>query len=141
LVIYVDTSALFKLVRREAQSDALRAFFAEQSSERLVSSVLIVIETRRAALRESPEMLPRADVALTSVDQIGLSHAIVEAASRLPSRSLRSLDAVHLATALLLGEEMTAFVSYDKRLSAAAREHRLPLTAPGQRSVVTPVRH
>ena len=55
---------------------------------------------------------------------------MVEAASRFPSPGLRSLDAIHLATALLLREEVTSFVSYDKRLLAAAQAERLPVVSP-----------
>ena len=129
-MIYLDTSALLKLVLDEGQSEAVRAFLAERAGEPLVSSVLLTIETRRAVLREAPAQLPRADLLLTRVGQIGVSHGVVEGASRLPDRMLRSLDAIHLATALLLGDELSAFVAYDKRLLATAREHHLPATSP-----------
>ena len=130
-MIYLDTSALFKLVRAEAHSDALREYLAERPAEPLVSSVLIAIETRRAVLREAASLLPRADLLLTRVGQVGLSHAVVESASRLPDPTLRSLDAIHLSTALLLRDEVSALVTYDKRLAATARTHRLPVAAPG----------
>jgi len=130
-VIYLDTSAFVKLVRAEAQSDALREYLAERPAEPLVSSVLIAIETRRAVLREAATLLPRADLLLTRVGQVGLSHAIVESASRLPNPELRSLDAIHLSTTLLLRDEISAFVTYDKRLAATARNHRLPVALPG----------
>jgi uncharacterized protein len=129
-VIYLDTSALLKLVRVEAHTDALRQFLAEASDEPLVSSIIVVVETRRAVLRAAPSLLPRADLLLTRLGQVGLSHGIVESASRLPGLLLRSLDAIHVATALLLGDELTAFVAYDKRLAAAAQEQRLPVQAP-----------
>lgn len=130
-MIYVDTSALFKLVRAEPESDALQEFLARRPDEPLVSSVLITVETRRAVLREAAAMLPRADLLLTRVGQVGLSHAIVESASRLPGPALRSLDAIHVATALVLGAEVAVFVTYDKRLATAARDQRLPVAAPG----------
>jgi uncharacterized protein len=131
VVIYLDTSAFVKLVRAEAQSGALREYLAERPAESLVSSVLIAIETRRAVLREAATLLPRADLLLTRVGQVALSHAVVESASRLPDPALRSHDAVHLSTALLLRDEVSAFVTYDKRLAATARSHRLPVVAPG----------
>ena len=130
-MIYVDTSALLKLVRTEAESEALEAFVADRPDEPLVSSVLVAIETRRAMLRQTTAMLPRADLLLTRVGQVGLSHAIVESAGRLPHPALRSLDAIHLATALVLGNEVSVLVTYDKRLATAAREHRLQVAAPG----------
>jgi len=128
-VIYLDTSALLKLVVPETHSDALRAWL-QQQTDQYVSSVLLTIETRRALQREAPTQLPRADLLLTRVGQVGLTHAVVEAASRLPSPDLRSLGAIHLATALLLREEVTSFVSYDKRLLAAAQAERLPVVSP-----------
>jgi predicted nucleic acid-binding protein len=67
---------------------------------------------------------------LTRIGQITIGPAIVEAASRLPQSHLRSLDAIHLATALHLGPDLTAFVSYDKRLVSAAQAERLPILAP-----------
>jgi predicted nucleic acid-binding protein len=118
-------------VRAEAQSSALREYLAEHPTEPLVSSVLIAIETRRAVLREAVTLLPRADLLLTRVGQVGLSHAVVESASRLPDPALRSLDAIHLSTALLLRDELSAFMTYDKLLAAIARSHRLPVVAPG----------
>jgi predicted nucleic acid-binding protein len=131
VVIYLDTSAFVKLVRAEAQSGALREYLAERPAEPLVSSVLIAIETRRAVLREAASLLPRADLLLTRVGQVGLSHAVAESASRLPDPTLRSLDAIHLSTALLLRDEISAFVTYDKRLAATALDHRLPVALPG----------
>lgn len=129
-MIYVDTSALLKLVLSEEHSDALRAYLVEHAGEPTVSSVLIAIETRRAVLREAPTELPRADLVLTRVGRIGLGHAVVESAGRLPDPHLRSLDAIHLATALVLRDEVTAFVSYDKRLLASAASAGLPTAEP-----------
>jgi uncharacterized protein len=129
LVIYIDTSAFLKLVRAEDETEALQEFLAEHRRP-LISSVLLVIETRRAVLREDVALLPRADVLLTRVGQVGLSHGLVESASRLPDRALRSLDAIHLATTLLLGDEVEAFITYDKRLASAARSQGVTVTAP-----------
>ena len=130
-MIYLDTSALMKLVRAEDSSEALRGFVDRRGDEPTVSSIVLTVETRRAVRREALDLLPRADVLLTRVGQVGLGHAIVESASRLPEPTLRSLDAIHLATALLLGDEVSAFVAYDKRLLAAAEAHGLPAVAPG----------
>ena len=129
-MIYVDTSALLKLVLAEEHSAAFLAYLAGHAAEQAVSSVLITIETRRAVLREAPADLPRADLVLTRVGQIGLGHAVVESAGRLPDPTLRSLDAIHLATALILGDDVTAFVSYDKRLLASAAAAGLPIAQP-----------
>ena len=129
-MIYLDTSAFVKLVQREAESPALASFLAKCSDGRLVSSALLAIEARRAVLREDTTQLPRTDLLLTRVGLVAITDAVVESASRLPSPSLRSLDAIHLATALLLHNEVDVFVTYDKRLSAAAHAHGVVAVGP-----------
>jgi uncharacterized protein len=129
-VIYLDTSAFVKLVWAEGETPALEAFLRERPQATLVSSALLVVETRRAVLREDPGQLARADLLLTRVDQVGVTRSVLEAASRLPDPSLRSLDAIHLATALQLGRELDALVTYDSRLAAGAERQRLAVVAP-----------
>ncbi|MGQ0777805.1 MAG: type II toxin-antitoxin system VapC family toxin [Pseudonocardiales bacterium] len=130
-MIYLDTSAFVKLVRAEPETDALVRFIAQRRGTRLVSSSLLIIETRRAVQREDPSALPRADLLLTRVGQIGITANLVESASRLPDRSLRSLGAIHLATALVLRDDLDVVVTYDKRLATAAEAHHLPVDSPG----------
>lgn len=127
-MIYVDTSAFVKLILAEDGSDALAAFLVDRTD--LVSSSLLIVEARRAALRRAPRALPRVDVALARFDTIELSAGLIEEASRLPDPLLRSLDAIHLATALLIRDEVDALVTYDERLFDAARTHGLPAEAP-----------
>ncbi|MGH3932143.1 MAG: type II toxin-antitoxin system VapC family toxin [Pseudonocardiaceae bacterium] len=130
-MIYLDTSAFVKLVWAEPETDALVRFIAQRAGRRLVSSSLLTIETRRTVQREDPSALPRADLLLTRVGRIGITANLVESASRLPDRSLRSLDAIHLATALVLRDDLDVVVTYDKRLAAAAEAHHLPVDSPG----------
>jgi len=129
-VIYLDTSAFVKLVRHEAATPALREFLAERPDTPLVSSSLLIVETRRAVLREDPSLLARADLLLTRVGRIEIVHSVIETASLLPGATPRSLDAIHLATALLVRDGLDGFVTYDHRLAAAAREQGLPVHAP-----------
>jgi predicted nucleic acid-binding protein len=129
-VIYLDTSAFVPLVRREATTAAMSSFLADRPGVPLASSALLVAETRRAVQREDSSLLPRADLLLTRVNRIDITTAIVETASRLPEPSLRSLDAIHLATALLIGDGVEAFVCYDKRLAAAAEALGLRTAMP-----------
>jgi predicted nucleic acid-binding protein len=130
LVIYLDTSAFVKLVWAEPESEVLSRFLTRRPATPLVSSSLISVETRRAVQREDPSALARADLLLTRVGRIGMTASLVESASRLPDRSLRSLDAIHLATALLLRDDLDVFVTYDKRLATAAEIYRLPVDSP-----------
>jgi uncharacterized protein len=129
-VIYLDTSAFVKLIRGERETSALQAFLRERPGAPLVSSALLVVETRRAIVRQAPDQLARADLLLTRIDQVDITRAVLEAASRLPDPELRSLDAIHLATALQLDQDLEALVTYDSRLAAAAGRQKLPVATP-----------
>jgi uncharacterized protein len=127
-LIYLDTSALLKLIKPEVHSAAITAYVAERTD--FVSSTLLAVEARRAALRRAPRTLPRVDVFLAGVEMISMSPAVVESASRLPDPLLRTLDAIHIATALLIRNDVDVLVSYDQRLLAAAAAYGLPTAAP-----------
>jgi len=129
-VIYLDTSALVKLVWQEPESAALERYLTGRADDRLVSSALLAIEVRRTVLGADPSWLPRADLLLTRVGLVAISDPIVESASRLPDATLRTLEAIHLATALLLGGEVDVMISYDKRLCAAAQAHAVGTVSP-----------
>ncbi len=129
-MIYLDTSAFVKLIRGEEETSALQAFLRQRPGTPLVSSALLVVETRRAILREAPGQLARADLLLTRIDQVDVTRAVLEAASRLPDPSLRSLDAIHLATALQLDQDLEALVTYGSRLATAAERQKLPVATP-----------
>jgi uncharacterized protein len=131
LVIYLDTSAFVKLVWAEPESEALTRYIAGLAGRPLVSSILLTLETRRAVQREDPAALARADLLLTRVGRIGMTASLVESASRLPDRSLRSLDAIHLATALALRDDLQSVVTYDKRLATAVAGYGIPVASPG----------
>ncbi len=127
-MIYIDTSAFLKTVWHERESGALAEFLRDRST---VSSALLAVETRRSTLREDEALLPRADLLLEDVTQIELSAAVLESASRLPGPHLRTLDAIHLATALLIRDDIETVLAYDARLRDAAEAHGLPTAAPG----------
>ena len=129
-MIYLDTSAFVKLIQGAPETPALQRFLTEHPESTLVSSALLAVETRQAILRQAPDQLARADLLLTRIDQVDITRAVLEAASRLPAPSLRSLDAIHLATALQLGGDLDALVTYDSRLAAAAGQQRLPVVTP-----------
>ena len=129
-MIYLDTSAFVKLIRGERETPVLQAFLTEHLGATLVSSALLVVETRRAMLRQAPDQLARADLLLTRIDQVDITRAVLEAASRMPDPALRSLDAIHIATALQLHQDLEALVTYDSRLASAARHQELPVVTP-----------
>ena len=128
-MIYLDTSAVVKLAHREQETDALRAWL-EANREPLVSSALIRTESHRALLRSNVQAIPALRAVLATLHQRPLTDDLLDAAASLPGAGLRSLDALHLATAESLRHVLTWFVSYDKRLLDAAAARGLPVTAP-----------
>ena len=115
---YADASALVKLVLDEPDSPEMRRWYVE--SRRVVMSRVGIIETRRATAR-SPHDAAHLEMILSSVETIELDDAIARIAAAVGPVTLRSLDAIHLATALALMPELDAFVTYDDRLAEAAR--------------------
>jgi uncharacterized protein len=137
-LIYLDTSALLKLVKDdEAEGPALRAHLEATAEPRLVSSTLLAVEARRSMLRIRPEGLSKVDLVLAAVAQISISDAVIESASRLPDPLLRSLGAIHLATALLIRDDIETVLTYDVRLRGAAEAHGLLTAAPGLAQATT----
>jgi predicted nucleic acid-binding protein len=95
-----------------------------------VSSALLRIELVRAVSRRLPALLPEAHELLMAIDYVSIGDRIVDAAANQPERDLRSLDAIHLATAQALEPDVTAMVTYDDRLALAARNAGMSVTSP-----------
>lgn len=129
-LLYLDASALVKLIRPEPESSALLAALG-QWRERVTSS-LSALEVRRALRRVKPTDADwrRAEETLRRVAQVGVVEPILEAAARLDPPELRTLDAIHLATALSLGTDLGALVTYDRRMREAARSLKLKVLSP-----------
>ena len=127
-MLYIDTSAAVKLLLAEEESDALTDFLRDTGSP-LVTSRVGVIELRRVARRggASPD---RADALAASFTVIELDE-IVEGLAVGLDPELRALDALHLASALAVGDALRGFVCYDVRLAAAATGGGLSVFAPG----------
>lgn len=130
-MLYLDSSALVKLVIDERGSAELQAYLREQEIE-LASATLAAIEVPRALERRGagPEVLEMADLVLERVDLHRLDEGVIAAARQIPPH-VRSLDAVHLATAITARAAIAGFVAYDRRLLDAAREHGFAVAAPG----------
>ncbi|MGH3402406.1 MAG: type II toxin-antitoxin system VapC family toxin [Streptosporangiaceae bacterium] len=127
-MIYTDTSAVLKLVHHEAESGALRTWLADHPDD-LVSSALIRTEARRALLRNDPGALPSLPVVLSVIAQIPVSEAVLDSAAMFPDPLLRSLDAIHLASAQSI-PAVTTMLAYDKHLLEAARNAGLAVANP-----------
>ncbi|HWE88400.1 MAG TPA: type II toxin-antitoxin system VapC family toxin [Pseudonocardiaceae bacterium] len=131
-MIYLDTAALIKLIRREPASNELAAWIDERHGVMLVSSALAEIEVPRAIRRSEAELLAAVPAVLQRIALYEIDDLVRATAAAYPDPHLGSLDAIHLATAhAALADELTAFVTYDKRLLAAAEAVGLPVAHPG----------
>ena len=129
-MIYLDSAAVVKLVHAEAESAALRDWLEERAETGWISSVLTEIESFRALARYAPDAVSRLPAVLDQIDLIGLDPPIRILARTARPATGRSLDAIHLGTALHVRQALTSFVTYDKRLLDAALAARLPADAP-----------
>ncbi len=129
-IFYADTSALVKLVASERESAALRQWIRETDDLVLASSDLVRTELMRAIRRTYPAHATRARDLLDALLLVSITADICESAARLEPATLRSLDAIHLATALGLGDDLDAVVVYDDRLLESARSYGLRTITP-----------
>lgn len=136
-MIYLDSAALVKLVREEAETRALVDWLNERAGRRLVASMLVEVEVPRALRRSQPGVLGAVAATLARIDRIEIDAAVRATAAAYADPQLRSLDAIHLATADQLvasGKTVSAFVTYDRRLADLARAGPFPVVAPGTTS-------
>jgi uncharacterized protein len=128
--LYVDTSALVKLVTVEPESAALRTYLSETRGDAEFSAAITRIELARAAARlRDAEIARQAMLLLTRLHFVEISTALLDAAAILPPPELRTLDAIHLAAALT-APDLRAFVTYDRRLADAATIAGLAVASP-----------
>ena len=129
--IYLDSSALVKLVQREAETTALRQYLRRRRGDGRVTSALARVEVVRAVAAGGSLAISHARRTLARVDQIHLDRPLLDDAATLaPSTVLRSLDAIHLASARLLGADLRAVLTYDDRMIAVAIGLGLPVEKP-----------
>ena len=142
-MIYFDTCALIKLVREDAQSPALGSFIDARPGARWLVSELARAELARAVRRVNHDDKGRvvdktrleteldfADRLCENLDLVPVSTRVLAEAAAFGQPFLRTLDAIHLATAAAVVHGLSAFVTYDKRLAAAAQDAGLPVAAP-----------
>ena len=128
MVLYLDSSAIVKLIQEE---DASRALAAEvKAAEALVTSSLARVEVTRAVNRYLQSAVPVANEVLARINMIEVDDGIIDAAAHLTPVSLRSLDAIHIASATALGTDLDALITYDRRMADAAEQHGLAVRSP-----------
>jgi uncharacterized protein len=129
VAFYVDTSALVKLVVTERETESLLAWVRATTTP-LVSSDLSRAELMRAVRRAAPDAVVQARAVLDALTLLSLSTETVESAGQLDPALLRTLDALHLASALKLGDDLEAIITYDERLATAAAAYGVTVLAP-----------
>lgn len=130
-MLYLDSSALLKLVVIEDETQALSQYLDSQPGIPVVTSALARVEVARAARRSGEEHSAAVARVLSSVDQIPLSQSLLDDAGRVEPPVLRSLDSIHLVSAQRIAADLFAFIAYDARLLAAAADAGLPTATPG----------
>jgi predicted nucleic acid-binding protein len=126
--VYLDASAIVKLIVDEAESAALVALL--DADARYVTSRLATVEVMRAATRHGGVNVGRVLAVLDALDMIELDEDVATRAGAIAPTDLRALDAIHLASAIGIRRELTSFIAYDERLVAAVRVHALPVASP-----------
>jgi hypothetical protein len=127
-VLYLDSSAIVKLVVREPETgDLVEAVRADHT---VVTSALAVTEVIRAVARSGTRAV-RAEAVLDGIALIPIDEGILRAAASLAPRDLRTLDAIHLASALSFGRDLASLVTYDQRLAEAATGAGIDVRSPG----------
>lgn len=130
-MIYLDASALVTIVAQREHAAALRTFLSRHATEKTTTSTIGMIETVRTCDRigSYPNLLARL---AHDHDELHLTDSVRDAAANLPG-VIRSLDAVHIASAEQLGSSLKALVTYDRRMAETARQRGLPVETPGMR--------
>ena len=131
-MIYLDTAALVKLIRREPESDALADWLDARGTSTPVTSVLAEVELPRALRRTEPDLVSSVPALFARIARYEIDELVRTAAAGYSTPDSRSLDVIHLATAhAVFGGQLESFVSYDKRLLGAAEALGLPVASPG----------
>lgn len=125
---YLDSSAIVKLAVREAESVALRRYLRRRRP--LVSSSLARTEVLRALLPAGDQAISAGRKVLARLDLVRINNLVLDAAAALLPVEIRSLDAIHLATAALLREDLSTLITYDDRMAEAAKRLGHRVAAP-----------
>ena len=126
---YLDTSAATKMVVEETESEALSAWINDHRPA-FFASELLRVEVLRTCRRHSPDALARAREVMDSVTLMSVTTGLCIDAAGIDPAVMRSLDAVHIATALAIGDDLEGVVTYDQRMADGCRIYGLPVITP-----------
>jgi predicted nucleic acid-binding protein len=125
---YVDSSAIVKLAVAEPESRALRRYLSRHRP--LVTSALARTEVARALMPSGPEAVARGEIVLRRIQLVRVNDRVLSEAGRMTPMELRSLDAIHLASARHLGSSVRQIVTYDERMADAAKASGWAVSSP-----------
>ena len=128
-MIYLDSSGLVKLFRPEKESGALRSYLDEMHGQ-IVSSLLTKVEAMRTARLLGTAAIASAQQILDLIDLVPPDDEVIDIAARVLPVGLRALDAIQVATAFRLREQVTEFITYDRRMIEAAIELGFSVSSP-----------
>lgn len=128
--IYLDTSALVKLVVAEDESQALKQYLGARADDELFSAALARTELVRAVAPNGAQAIVDARDLLDGFDTVLLTRQLLDDAGTMPPSRLRSLDAIHLAAAQRAGSSLRAVVTYDLRMLSAAADLGMATASP-----------
>jgi predicted nucleic acid-binding protein len=129
MALYLDTSALVKLIAEERESDDLLDFVGD---EEIVSSLLARTELVRAVARKHERLIEAAEALLSDLSYVAVNRVVTGAAAWIQPWSLRSLDAIHVSSAVRMRAGLRAVVTYDDRMIDVARSAGLDVATPGR---------
>lgn len=127
---YLDTSALMKIIVEERESPALRRYLERIQADTLFTAALTRTELIRAARRVDDAAVVGAWKVLSGLATVNVTTAVLDAAANLSPPLLRTLDAIHLASAQRAGTDLRAVITYDARMAEAAEALAIPVVAP-----------
>lgn len=128
MIAYLDSSAFVKLVKREKESEALADALRRWPDR--ASSWLLHVEVLRAARLAGEDAFARAVSMLDDIALLPVSQPILERAAGLAPTGMRTLDAIHVATSLVLADDLGVLISYDERMLAAANDASIESVSP-----------
>ena len=128
--LYMDTSALVKLVVAGDESPSLRSFLRERAEDNLFSAALARTELLRAVAANGTQAIADARKLLSGLDTVVLTRQLLDDAGTLQPMRLRSLDAIHLVAAQRAGDTLRAVVTYDARMLSAAADLEIATASP-----------
>lgn len=129
-MIYLDSSAIVKMLIDEPESEALALWVATRADIPKVSSEIARVEVIRVCRRIDEDIVPGARRLLSGLDLVPITSEVIEQAAIAGDCTVRSLGAIHLASAMMLRSDLSAFVVYDRRLREAAEAEGLAVSGP-----------